>query len=350
MNNQAIIPLTIKSLLENDKYVIPIYQRNYDWGEKEALQLIEDIADYASFKNKNNYYIGSIVVFSRIKNGEENFETIDGQQRLTTLTILISLLRSFEETKASVEWFKSANLMYDHRNEADEAIRQLAENKLYDNPGAGSIVEVYMVMQKNLMNILSEKNLDPKDFVDYLLKKVVVMRIPVPKDTELNHYFEIMNSRGEQLEKHEVLKASLMSNLDKNYHTLFNELWEACADMDSFVQMKLKPKLRTLLFSESWSDLQNLSFDKLLTEYSEITDCKTDQDESSGYTSHSITELLADAKKNIKYSLPNANNSEYKSNDRFGSVINFPNFLLHTLKVMCKSDKEYNKEEITSVH
>lgn len=344
MSNQYIKPLTIKSLLENDKYVIPIYQRNYDWGEKEALQLIEDIADYASFKNKNNYYIGSIVVFSRIKNGEENFETIDGQQRLTTLTILISLLRSFEETKASVEWFKSANLMYDHRNEADEAIRQLAENKLYDNPGAGSIVEVYMVMQKNLMNILSEKNLDPKDFVDYLLKKVVVMRIPVPKDTELNHYFEIMNSRGEQLEKHEVLKASLMSNLDKNCHMLFNELWEACADMDSFVQMKLKPKLRTLLFSESWSDLQNQTFDDLLSDYSNLTDWKTNQDESSEYISRSIKELLVDAENNIKYNLPDVNNSEDKGSDRFGSIINFPNFLLQTLKIMYQKDEEYNKE------
>lgn len=344
MNNQDIKPLTIKSLLGNDKYVIPIYQRNYDWGEKEALQLIEDIADYASFNNDKNYYIGSIVVFSRMKNGEEYFETIDGQQRLTTLTILMNLLRSFEETNVSVEWFKRANLLYEHRNEADEAIRQLADNKLYDNPGAGSIVEVYRVMQKNLMNILSEKNLKIETFVDYLLSNVIVMRIPVPKDTELNHYFEIMNSRGEQLEKHEVLKASLMSNLDKSGHTLFNELWEACADMDSFVQMKLKPQLRTLLFSTSWSDLKNQTFDELLTEYSNLADWKTGQDESSEYISRSITVLFEDAKNNIRYNLPDANNSEDKGNDRFGSVINFPNFLLHTLKVMYQKDEEYNKE------
>lgn len=51
MNSQEIKPLNIKSLLSEGRYVIPIYQRNYDWGENEALQLIEDITDYASFNS-----------------------------------------------------------------------------------------------------------------------------------------------------------------------------------------------------------------------------------------------------------------------------------------------------------
>ena len=84
--------------------MIPIYQRNYDWGEREALQLLEDISDYAQKNKEQNkgqnkeqkkkqdkeqpYYIGSAVVFLRTAHGETYFETIDGQQRLTTLTIL----------------------------------------------------------------------------------------------------------------------------------------------------------------------------------------------------------------------------------------------------------------------
>ena len=79
MNNN-IIPLTIKSLLSEGRYLIPIYQRNYDWGEKEALQLIEDIADYASFKAENNYYIGSLVVFIRQKDNVKYLETRDGKK------------------------------------------------------------------------------------------------------------------------------------------------------------------------------------------------------------------------------------------------------------------------------
>ena len=88
-----IAQLTVKEFLSEGKYVIPIYQRNYDWGERETLQLLEDISDYAKNNNIQNYYIGSAVVFIRTVNGETYFEIIDGQQRLTTLTILTSLLK-----------------------------------------------------------------------------------------------------------------------------------------------------------------------------------------------------------------------------------------------------------------
>ena len=101
-----IAQLTVKEFLSEGKYVIPIYQRNYDWGEREALQLLEDISDYAKNNNSQNYYIGSAVVFVRSINGETYFETIDGQQRLTTLTILVSLLKHL----GLASWFKKPNL------------------------------------------------------------------------------------------------------------------------------------------------------------------------------------------------------------------------------------------------
>ena len=91
MLNDNIQPLDIKSFLSQDQYRIPIYQRNYDWGEKQSLQLIEDIADYASIKKDKKYYIGSAVVFARSNGSEEYYETIDGQQRLTTIRIVLAL-------------------------------------------------------------------------------------------------------------------------------------------------------------------------------------------------------------------------------------------------------------------
>ena len=125
--NHEITSLNVRDFLSNDKYVIPIYQRNYDWGEKEVLQLVEDVADYAKEDSNSKYYIGSAVVFVRNNNGQEYLETIDGQQRLTTLTILTILLGSM----GLADWYQSINLSYDHRKDADEALLMLKSTRKY---------------------------------------------------------------------------------------------------------------------------------------------------------------------------------------------------------------------------
>ena len=130
--NHEITSLNVRDFLSNDKYVIPIYQRNYDWGEKEVLQLVEDVADYAKEDSNSKYYIGSAVVFVRNNNGQEYLETIDGQQRLTTLTILTILLGSM----GLADWYQSINLSYDHRKDADEALLMLKSNSMSRHPVA----------------------------------------------------------------------------------------------------------------------------------------------------------------------------------------------------------------------
>ena len=54
-----------------------------------------------------------------------------------------------------------------------------------------------------------------EEFCDYLFQYVQIARVPVPDETDLNHYFEVMNNRGEQLEKHEIIKARLLSVIEK---------------------------------------------------------------------------------------------------------------------------------------
>ena len=343
MHSNDIIPLSIKDLLSDAKYLIPIYQRNYDWGERESLQLIQDIADFASTKKEKKYYIGSLVVFVRDKEGQVYFETIDGQQRLTTLTILMNVLSTFPEVKDQVSWFRPGRLTYDHRPESDEALMLLYEGRMSEHPSANGIVDVYRIILKNLKNILADKDLSLEGFVDYLLSKVIIMRIPVPRDTELNHYFEIMNSRGEQLEKHEVLKACLMDSLDENCHILFNVIWEACSSLTSYVQMNFKPNVRNLIFTASWANLQLYDFDTLNNHYIHLEDNSENDDVENGYLSRTLSQLFDDAAANKKYRLPDSNEKD-EGNDRFGSIINFSNFLLHALKVMYHTDIEYKPD------
>lgn len=89
------------------------------------------------------------------------------------------------------------------------------------------------------------------------LAKVIVYRIEVPENTDLNRYFEIMNARGEQLEQHDILKATLMSYLsDDAEKCLFAKIWDACSDMTGYVQMHFVSRnnaVREAIFSGEWN-------------------------------------------------------------------------------------------------
>lgn len=339
--------LNIREFLSEGKYVIPIYQRNYDWGEREALQLLEDISDYAQ-KNKEQkkkqdkeqpYYIGSAVVFLRTAHGETYFETIDGQQRLTTLTILACLLKHQEKAG----WFEKPNLSYDHRKEADEALMMLVNGQLSQHPSAQNIVSVYRLLEKHLQPMLTAKELDLETFAAYLFEKVIMLRIPVPQDTQLNHYFEIMNTRGEQLEKHEVLKAVLMGKLASEEHHLFHLIWEACSDMSAYVQMNFSVDMRNVLFTKEWSKLRGKSFKELLTALPQKESDNTTSGEDGA--PHTLDSLFTDAKRHKSYDLPSDGSAGKGKSERFGSIINFPNFLLQVLKV-CYHDSPFYQKKV----
>lgn len=331
--------LTVREFLSDGQYVIPIYQRNYDWGERETLQLLEDVSDYAQKNSNQKYYIGSAVVFVRNVNGTTYFEMIDGQQRLTTLTILASLLK--HEGKA--DWFKQPNLSYEHRKEADEALRRLQEGMQSEHPAARNIVNVYALLKKHLIPVLEAKGLDKAQFADYLFNQVTILRIPLPHDTQLNHYFEIMNTRGEQLEKHEVLKATLMSKLQPEEHPLFHRIWEACADMNSYVQMKFSVENRTILFGEKWKELQFDQFDRLREALFKQKDGEQKSKENSAPLT--LNRLFEDAKKGSRNGQSEVGSEGTGEQERFGSIINFPNFLLQVLKV-CYHRSEFYQEKI----
>ncbi len=339
MIDSKVKQLTVREFLSDGQYVIPIYQRNYDWGERETLQLLEDISDYAQKNSNQKYYIGSAVVFVRNVNGTTYFEMIDGQQRLTTLTILASLLKHV----GKADWFKQPNLSYEHRKEADEALRRLQEGMQSEHPAARNIVNVYALLKKHLIPVLEAKGLDKAQFADYLFNQVKILRIPLPHDTQLNHYFEIMNTRGEQLEKHEVLKATLMSKLQPEEHPLFHRIWEACADMNSYVQMKFSVENRTILFGKNWRELQFDQFDPLREALFKQKDGEQKSKENSAPLT--LNRLFEDAKKGSKYGQSEVGSEGTGEQERFGSIINFPNFLLQVLKV-CYHRSEFYKKEI----
>ena len=336
MNDKQPKYYSIKELFVTDDYVIPIYQRNYEWGEPQITQLIQDIVDYIvksrsnKSESKPRYYIGSLIAYERKLEGSVIYETIDGQQRLTTLTILLNVIKK-EYTTIDLSWYKNLNLSFDSRKVASNTLSYLFNGLSLDNKECNvAIQQGYYDAKKSLAKILADNkdNFTIKDFCDYFFEKVTILRVLVPDDTDLNHYFEIMNSRGEQLEKHEILKAKMLEVLeDDNLKYAFNLIWEATSNMEKYVQYGFSVAQRDELFGKSdWNKLvgKDLVYQKL----------QIPIDNQTSEETLTISQLL------VKTAKPISDNSSTtdESPDRFNTIINFANFLLHILRIQTKSD------------
>jgi len=296
---------------ENEKYVIPLYQRAYAWKEKEIEQLIDDICDCDSEK----YFIGSLIVDK--KSGGEIYEVIDGQQRLTTLFLLLKCLSGYDVKNI---------LTFECRERSNHSLKYL------DIPQREDEIEFSILRGKEIII----KRLNESDVLQKLQKnltKVRLYRIEVPDKTDLNRYFEIMNTRGEQLEQHDILKANLMEEFDDIKQDLFADVWEACSDMTGYVQMHFDKSRREKLFGSRWWDKPETGFFKKLCDEEMNGDAKNNKKKNKHMDILSIIN---------EYS--SANNNTENDDDkhlRFESIIEFPYFLLHILRLFVEYKKIY---------
>lgn len=318
MENKA---KNIKEILASDTYIIPRYQRNYAWGKTEISQLIKDIDEF--FPKENNeeksYYLGSLVCFKR---EDGSFELIDGQQRHTTITLINLVLKNWQN---EIDYIVSVpNLKFDSRKkiqnyieslyktEATTFLKQASELNIL---GIGSFKDAIEIIQEEL------REKDVQNFAKNFYKNVYLFRVEVPEDTDLNHYFEIMNNRGEQLEKHEIVKALLMGKIsDTKEQKKFAEIWDACAEMSNYVFLHFDKQNKENLF-ENNGKLKGENFDSIFINDDSV-----------------ITEELSLADIIDKHNIPSDFPKEEKFiKDKYKSVIDFPNFLLQVLKI--KDDK-----------
>ena len=303
-NIKYVKTLTVSDLFDNDNkcnYIIPIYQRNYAWGDNEISSLLQDIKN-ACEKNKEqdkNYYIGSLVVYRR---ENDDFEVIDGQQRLTTLTLIMHYL----------DKLVFRNVSFEHRDESEQALSNLNSETLPSN---------FSQALKTIKKVFDEWGNNKDEIVKFLLDKVEIIRTEVPEGTDLNHYFEIMNTRGEQLEKHEILKARLMKELPISEQSLFAKIWDACSDMSRYVVMGFDSELREVILGGDWRKVRGF-FKSILNENS-------GELENPEELENSIVKLIEAEVKIEK----NEEQSQDKYDGEFTSVIDFPNFLMHVLRI-----------------
>lgn len=308
LEERSIYQLYLESQ-EMKTYMIPVYQRNYAWEEDEITALVKDIYD-SSIKNSNTpYYIGTLVTYKR---GDSVYEVIDGQQRLTTIYIILKAL--------GIKDIRN-KLTYSARKTSASTIQKLDNNPSIDEEEDSGIRNGYKYAKKAIDAIDGTMK---KDFEQYFLRYVHIIHYNVPKDVDLNHYFEVMNSRGEQLEKHEIVKSILSQHLkNKKEMTTFNHVWEACCEMNVYIQQ---------VFPNS--DVFGYNLHKFNIEsFGDIPE----QDESEGKST--IIDLLKQPIGRIEET------TATDQNDKFQPIIDFPNFLLIVLKVTMMEYEDFEPTE-----
>lgn len=307
------IILSVNRLLNEDTYAIPLYQRNFAWTYDEIEQLLNDVAD-AFQEKRDNYYIGTLVV------NEENdlFKIIDGQQRTTALNLIALALKH----EFGFDRLKAVNLTFPARKKSNDNIQKLFINEKISEDDENELTRGYRHAKDALKKVLGERQLEPQPFVDYLFNKVIIFRSILPKDLDLNLYFERFNSRGEQLEAHEILKAQMMAKfgIDQEMAQKFARIWDTCAEFDKPVasQFKMRRK-RADNFQErerifGWH-FSNYSFHNI---YDDIDFYQNERRKLSDILGIKVNEKITESEKDF---------------GDYTQVIDFPTFLLHVLAI-----------------
>lgn len=343
MENQENIikTLSIDELLSNnDKYIIPIYQRNYAWGETEIKQLIQDIIDKQKSDSKSKYYLGTLIVDEKTQNNKTYFEVIDGQQRHTTLTLINAYLHKNDSDKKSNLFFdarpqvrKYIDVLYRSYNQAqslnnlDDSVKNIATGI--------EIIDNFFSSETDLR----DEAIDLGGFEEYFLQNVKIIRVGVPKDTDINHYFEIMNTRGVQLEKHQILKSAFIETIkDDEKSKEFAKIWDACSSMDRYIYKKNLKKIN----EESKNDEKSEEFAKIGDNYSSMdvdtykqnlkSDLVSRQNASNNLPKRTLDDILSNK------ILVDEQKIEETKEARYASIIDFPNFLLQVLRLFKKDE------------
>ena len=344
VSDSALHPglLTIDKVFNGKtRYLVPIYQRNYAWKSEEIEQMLDDLWD--AMRDEKDYFLGNLIVTSsRGSAVSPVYEVIDGQQRLTTLYLLLSGLGHDGHT---------GRLQYESRPHATAALEGIARTP--SDPAAGespavdhAIRQGHRIIEQYLERHLKQEG-EKAGFLHFVLHKTRVVRIILPAKMDFNRYFEIMNTRGQQLQQVDIVKARLMAHLgDEAERACFAWIWGACAQMDTYVQMTLSrdnKELRSHIFGKEWSFLCVKDFDGLLlARHREIRSGRAESMSSHGAVG--IDEAIR------AYADPaGAEEAQNEDGTRFRSIIGFPFFLLHVLKLM-QADASENEGHLDDKH
>ena len=237
-------PDNLKSLLTNSHYMLDFYQREYRWQTQHVNDLLDDLTSHfakshdpsrtrGDVRNYGRYFLGTIIVNQR----DDGRYIVDGQQRLTTITLLLIYLRHQLHSDGnidaqltpmiqSVEFDERAfNLSVEERNDCMAALYDQLE---YDPEGENESVQNIMSRYADICNhgVLEDEQALPY-FKDWLIQNVDLIVITSHSEDEAYEIFETMNDRGLALTPAEMLRGYLLANVPTGARRIAaTDVWE----------------------------------------------------------------------------------------------------------------------------
>jgi uncharacterized protein with ParB-like and HNH nuclease domain len=248
--------LVVKDIFCDDYlFTIPNYQRPYSWEEEHCTVLLDDLHTFAfkdaDFNELPPYFLGSAVIIKRPN--VRNAQIVDGQQRLTTLTILLSCLRyaiTDKENKDTISDFiyqkgnklKGTSATYRLKTrERDQIFFNSfiqSENGLinyFDNPDAivtENDAQVQMVSNANaLLKEFQKKKYSQEQLeliATYIIQKCVIVIVASTDEEMAFRIFNVLNDRGKDLTIADILKSEILEKIPEKDQNSYTEKWEGC--------------------------------------------------------------------------------------------------------------------------
>lgn len=242
---------TIEEAFRDCFYIVPDYQREYIWSDKEVGKLLEDIDDEIGGSSTSEYFIGTILVSPTAQ--KNHYEVIDGQQRLTTFFLILCALRalfknepqeqtlnglistSYTDSNGEINTSLKLNPKYENADEVISAIVK-ANNKPEDVKGmvvaAGvkqfgsleNLINAYNTVYQ-FLNTNYKENGALKKYWGYLSNNVIFIQISTDVSSALK-IFETINERGVGLNPMDLLKNLLFTNVKLDEFTKLKNEWK----------------------------------------------------------------------------------------------------------------------------
>jgi len=211
-----------------NRFIIPVYQRNYDWKKENCVQLFNDLIKTAKY-NKPSHFFGSIVYASANNGNRNDYLIIDGQQRLTTVTLIlaaiVNLLKEgiMEAKNKNLNNYIEETFLIDKFNPLERKMRLkpikndcdafdkivLGKKDSYDHKS--NVTSNYIYFYERIQ--LNETTVDE---LCEAIEKLKIIDIFLEKDDETQSIFESLNSTGLDLEEGDKIRNYVLMGLSSN--------------------------------------------------------------------------------------------------------------------------------------